>query len=141
METETKPLKFGNNVIYNGEMWRINSITNTNNVNIKKLDDTNLVINVSKSKLTPVPHNKGELIKYKNIYYIISNITLQCEQINYHLDFVNKTLTKNEKIISCEDKNIISIDKKAQEKIISFLKFMDRYNSTISYLNKKKSIC
>jgi energy-coupling factor transporter ATP-binding protein EcfA2 len=140
METETKPQKFGNTVIYNGEMWRINSITNTNNVNIKKLDDTNLVINVSKSKLTPVPHNKGELIKYKNIYYIISNITLQCEQINYHLDFVNKTLTKNEKIISCEDKNIISIDKKAQEKIISFLKFMDRYNSTISYLNKKKSI-
>jgi len=139
VEPETKPLKFSNNVIYNGEIWKINSITNTNNVFIKKLDDTNLLLNVSKSKLVPVPHNKGELIKYNDVHYIIFNITLQDKQILYHLDFVNKTLSENKEIIiSCHDKNIISIDKKAQENIIRFLKFMDRYNSTISYLNKKK---
>ena len=59
----------------------------------------------------------------------------------YELNYVNSGFNKSKKKfclkIESTDKNIISIDKKNQEKTISYLKFLDRYNSAVNYLNKK----
>jgi len=86
-------------------------------------------------------YDKGELIKYKDTYYEISNILLDSKKISiYELSSINKN-KKDSKTITVEstDKNITGIYKKDQEKILSYLKFVDRYNSTISFLNKKKN--
>lgn len=94
---------------------------------------------MEKTKLKSL-YDKGELIKYKDTYYEISNILLDSKKISiYELSSINKN-KKDSKTITVEstDKNITGIYKKDQEKILSYLKFVDRYNSTISFLNKKK---
>jgi exodeoxyribonuclease V alpha subunit len=86
-------------------------------------------------------HVINDLIKYKNIYYIIKEITIiSRNKTMYILDFVNKHLNNSRKtqiILESKDKNIISINKKEQTRIIRYLKFLDIYNSSINYLNKK----
>jgi len=140
INTESKQLRYGTNVIYGELIGAIKSISKTDNVNIQLFKD-NTIMSVKKNKLKIIPHNKNELIKYKNIYYIIENISVNNNLPIYHLNFVNSGLNKSKKNfslqINCNDKNIINIDKKKQEKTISYLKFIDRYNSSINYLKKK----
>ena len=133
-----RPLKIGTNVIYNEQIGIIKSISKTDNVMIQFFSN-NKIENVKKTKLKATTYDKGELIKYEDSYYIISDILLKNKNLySYELCFVNKIITKFYKIINSNDKNIIGIDKKEQEKITSYLKFIDRYNSTISFLNKRK---
>ena len=134
-----KQLRYGTNVVYNGEIYRITSAANAEGVKITSLK-TNDTITVKKSKLVATPHDKFELIKYRKIYYIIKNITCGANGVPiYELDFANKFHDKNSKIDSVEsnDPGIQPIQSYLQEKFMSFLKFVDRYNSTINYLNKK----
>ena len=136
----SRQLKYGTNVIYDGKVAKIISSSKTDNILISILSE-NSKINVKKTQLKTIPHDKGELIKYKNVYYIISDITLNSGKIpSYKLSFVNKNKnnTDDEKIVKSSDSNIFSVEKTKQERIITFLKFLDRYNSTISFLNKKK---
>jgi hypothetical protein len=135
-----RPLRFGTNVIYNEQIGIIKSISKTDNVMIQFFSN-NKIENVKKTKLKATTYDKGELIKYEDTYYIITDILLKNKNLySYELCFVNKIITKFYKIINSNDKNIIGIDKKEQEKITSYLKFIDRYNSTISFLNKRKTI-
>ena len=139
INTESKQLRYGTTVIYSGKIGIIKSISKTDNINIQLLHD-NTIITVKKDKIKIIPHNKKDLIKYKDIYYIIENISLNCNKTFYYINFVNSGFNKSDKNtlkINCIDKNIVSIDKKSQEKTISYLKFIDRYNSSMSYLNKK----
>ena len=69
-----KQLRYGTNVVYNGEIYRITSAANAEGVKITSLK-TNDTITVKKSKLVATPHDKFELIKYRKNYYIIKNIT------------------------------------------------------------------
>jgi len=131
------PLKYGTNVIYNGTIYKIKSISKSDNVNIESLSD-NTIISVNKSQLIPTPLDQGELIKYKDLYYIIKKIKIDNNKVKFIIDFINES-KNNSKIIESNDYNIQKIDKKIQGKIISFLKFIDRYNNCISYLNKKTS--
>lgn len=137
---ESKQLKYGTTVIYNQLIGVIKSISKTDSVNIQLIKD-NSIIYVNKDKLKIIPHSKSELIKYKNIYYVIENISLYNNLPIYHLNYVSSTVNESKKKfvlqINCNDKDIINIDKKKQERTISYLKFIDRYNSSINYLRKK----
>jgi len=134
-----RQLRYGTNIVYNGEIYRITSAANSEGVKITSLK-TNQTITVKKSKLVATPHDRYELIKYRKNYYIIKNITCNINGTPvYELDFANKFHDKNSKIDSVQsnDPGIQPIQSYLQEKFMSFLKFVDRYNSTINYLNKK----
>lgn len=137
---ESKQLKYGTTVIYNELIGVIKSISKTDSVNIQLIKD-NSIIYVNKNKLKIIPHSKSELIKYKKEYYVIGNISLDNNLPIYHLNYVSSSFNESKKKfvlqIDCNDKDIINIDKKKQERTISYLKFADRYNSTINYLRKK----
>ncbi len=136
---ETKQLRYGTTVISNGKIGVIKSISKTDSINVQLFDD-NSIVSIKKNKVKIIPHTKNELIKYKESYYIIKHIKNSEGDVLYHLDYVNSRFNKkSQKIlkVNCIDKNIITIDKKNQEKTISYLKFLDRYNSTVNYLNKK----
>ena len=49
---------------------RIKSISKTNSVNVSFEDHS--IMNIKKNKLKIIPHKKKDLIKYKNIHYIIT---------------------------------------------------------------------
>jgi len=135
-----RQLRYGTNVVYNGEIYRIISAANSDGVKIVSLK-TGEIITVKKSNLIATPHDRYELIKYKKGYYIIKNITCGNDRIPiYELDYANKYYDKNsQKIesVKSNDSGIQNIPSYLQEKLLSFLKFVDRYNLTISYLNKK----
>jgi ATP-dependent exoDNAse (exonuclease V) alpha subunit len=135
-----RQLRYGTNVVYNGGIYRIISAANTEGVKIVSLK-TGEIITVKKSKLIATPHDRYELIKYKKGYYIVKNITCGSNNIPvYELDYANKFYDKNSQKIECvnsSDPGIQNIPSDLQEKLLSFLKFVDRYNLTISYLNKK----
>jgi len=135
-----RQLRYGTNVVYNGEIYRIISAANSDGVKIVSLK-TGEIITVKKSNLIATPHDRYELIKYKKDYYIIKNITCGNDRIPiYELDYANKYYDKNsQKIesVKSNDSGIQNIPSYLQEKLLSFLKFVDRYNLTISYLNKK----
>ena len=133
----TRALKYGTTIIYNGFVGKIKSISNTDNVTIQLLDNT--IVNANKTSVRATPHDIGELIKYKNVYYIISSIKLENgTRILYNLNYVKKNSSDPIKTIYSTDASIINVDKSSQEKTIAFLKFIDRYNSSANYLNKKK---
>ena len=138
--TETKQLRYGTTVICNGKIGAIKSVSNTDSINVQLFDD-NSIVSIKKNKVKIIPHSKNELIKYKNIYYVIGNMSLDINLPIYELNYVNSGFNKSKKKfclkIESTDKNIITIDKKNQEKTISYLKFLDRYNSAVNYLNKK----
>jgi len=133
-----RQLKQGTNVVYKEEIWRICGPANNQNVEIMSLK-TNDRITVKKSLLVATPHDKYDLIKYNINYYIIKNITCYNNIPVYELDYPNKFCEKKNKInnILSNDPDIHVIPSELQEKIMSFLKFVDRYNQTISFLNKK----
>ena len=135
-----RQLRQGTNVVYNGEIYRINSPSNNQNVEIYSLK-TNDIITVKKSLLVATPHDRHDLIKYDKNYYIIKNITCHNNIPVYELDYPNKFYEKKYKInnILSNDTDIHNIPTELQEKVMSFLKFVDRYNTTINYLNKKTS--
>jgi hypothetical protein len=135
-----RQLRYGTNVVYNGDIYRIITAANSEGVKIVSLK-TNETITIKKSKLVATPHDRYELIKYKKGYYMIKNITCGNNNIPvYELDYANKFYDKNIQKIECvnsHDPGIQNIPSYLQEKLLSFLKFVDRYNLTISYLNKK----
>ena len=75
-------------------------------------------------------------------YYRIENITCGNNGVAvYKLEYVNKFYEKLQfpysSNIQSDDPNIQPIASYLQEKFMTFLKFVDRYNLTINYLNKK----
>ena len=92
---------------------------------------------------------KGDPIKYKNDYYlirdiIIENVSKQPEKIDLGPFKLTKKKGKDGKIIeeikfwiSPNDINVTQIDRKNHGRLINYLRFLERYNITISYLNKK----
>lgn len=138
----SRQLRYNTSIIYNGQVGQIKSISTTDNNNIKiQLYNIHGMIDVKKNELKTIPHDKGEVIKLNNTYYVISNIFVGCDKnIQYKLNYINSNKNKKgTENINITDTRIISIDKTKQEKIISYLKFIDRYNSTVSFLNKKKN--
>ena len=133
-----RQLRYGTNVVYNGEIYRINSAANSEGVKICSLKTNDNII-VKKNKLVATPHDRYELIKYRKNYYMIKNITCSNNVPIYELDYANKFYEKTNKIdsIQSNDPGIQNIPSYLQEKFLSFLKFIDRYNLTINYLNKK----
>jgi ATP-dependent exoDNAse (exonuclease V) alpha subunit len=82
----------------------------------------------------------GDYIKYNEQFCTVIGITLNCGiQENLKIEYINfKKKEKETEIISAGKLSLTLIDKDIQPKLISWLKFTDRYNSTINYLNKKK---
>jgi len=135
-----RQLRYGTNVIYNREIYRINSVAITDSVKIISLK-TNDTIIVKKKELIVTPHDKNDLIRYKKNYYLIKNIICGSDNVPiYELDYPNKFYEKNKlNNIQSNDEEIHTIPQFLQEKLLTFLKFVDRYNTTINYLNKKTS--
>jgi len=134
-----RQLRYNTCVIYNGQVGQIKSISNTDSIKIQ-LDTISGMIDVKKNKVKTIPHDKGELVKLNKTYYVISTIFVGTDKnIHYELNYINSN-KKGTKTINISDTHIISIHKTKQEKTISYLKFIDRYNSTISFLNKKKNV-
>lgn len=135
-----RQLRQGTNVVYKGEIYRINSPANNQIVEIYSLK-TNDRLTVKKSLLVATPHDNHDLIKYNKNYYIIKNIYCHNNIPVYEVDYPNKNYVKKNIIpnIHSNDPDIHNIPSELQEKMMSFLKFVDRYNTTISYLNKKTS--
>ena len=131
-----KPFKLYTPVIYNeSKIGKINSVSNGDNVLIKLYED-NSILNVRKTQLKILPYDKGEIVIHKNKYYLVKDIKVENSYPVYELNFIN--LCKDSLFISFDYiDSIKQVDKKEQGKIISYLKFRDRYNQTICYLNKK----
>jgi len=138
-----RQLKYGTNVVYNGEIYRISShATSEGIVKITSLKTCD-TITIKKSKLVATPHDTSDLIKYKTNYYRIANIICDNNGVPvYELEYVNKFYGNNSKLntIQSNDTNIEPIASYLQEKFLNFLKFVDRYNSTVNYLNKTASV-
>ena len=136
---ENKHFKLYTPVIYNqNKIGKINSVSKGDSVLIKLYED-NSILDVKKRQLKILPYDKGELVIHKNKYYLIKDIKIENSYPVYELNFINSyklSLFIPIDIIS----SIEQVDKKEQGKIISYLKFKDRYNQTIRYLNKKTGI-
>ena len=80
----------------------------------------------------------GDPIGYDSEYYIIKNIEYNEIKMptKIEIGYISKKERKTE-WINPNDIKIKIIDKKMHERIISYLKFLDRYNATIYYLLKK----
>ncbi len=134
---QNRELKYGTYVLYKNQIGKIHSISNGMNVKIK--NNKGDILDVEKKLLKTIPHDKGELIKYLENYYLISQINY--DEGNsipiYKLSYVNNNKKIENDLINCNDKKIINIEKEKQEPTIRYLKWMDRYNSSCFFLNKK----
>lgn len=132
-------LRFGTNVIYNGDVYRINSTASSEGVKLIALNNASSII-AKKRDIIPTPHDKNDLIKYNKNYYIIKNSIFKNGQLHYELEFPNKFYKTNNTNITilAIDPDIKAIPNHLQEKFSTFLKFIDRYNTSINYLNKKR---
>lgn len=134
-----RQLRYGTTIIYDGKVGKIASISKGDSVKIKIGDSS---LDVKKKNLTAVPHDEKDIIEYKNSYYKINSIEI-CKNVpKYKLFCLNKiqnTKNTNQLMITSTDPNIISIEKKDQDKIREFIKFLEKYNSTIRYLVNKTS--
>lgn len=136
----SRQIKYNSTVLYGNKLAIVAAVPNKNHVTIRFLADTTQPqISVDRDKLKIFPYDKGDLIKYKNEYFIIECIVIEQTTPMYKLSYVNKNNTTDKKI-GITDASIESVDKSKQEKIISLLKFIDRYNSTVNFLNSKHTI-
>jgi ATP-dependent exoDNAse (exonuclease V) alpha subunit len=140
VSSHSRQLRNNTTVIYNGEIAIIKGNSSTDNAFIKLLSNPDSLHPVKKSQLKSIPHDTGDLIKYKKIYYLILNITLDSRKIPiYEIGFVNSKKDKKEepKCILSNDEEIKTIPKEKHELTISYLKYIDRYNSAVSFLNER----
>lgn len=136
----SRQIKYNSTVLYGNKLAVVAAVPNKNHVTIRFLADTTQPqISVDRDKLKIFPYDKGDLIKYKNEYFIIECIVIEQTTPMYKLSYVNKNNTTDKKI-GIIDASIESVDKSKHEKIISLLKFIDRYNSTVNFLNSKHTI-
>jgi hypothetical protein len=134
-----RQLRCGANVIYKGDIYRINSTSTSNGVRICSLTTNNSIV-VKKHDLTLTLHDKNDLIKYNKNFYIIKNIIYKDNEVYYDLELPNKYYKQNGNTsnnVLSTDPRIKNIPSYLQEKFTTFLKFIDKYNTTIQYLNKK----
>jgi hypothetical protein len=136
MFTINRPLKNGTTVIYDNKIGQIISLPKTNFATIRLLNASE-ILTIDKNKLKAAPHDKNELIKFYKDYYFIKNVIFD-NNLKYEIDYINKHNSES-KIIDAYHSKITTIEKQKQEKTISYLKFIDRYNSSVNYLNKKTS--
>ena len=86
----------------------------------------------------------GDYIKYNEQFCTVIDITLNYGiQENLKIEYIifkrkEKENPPETEIISTGELSLTLIDKDIQPKLIPWLKFTDRYNNTVSYLNKKK---
>lgn len=143
-QQQNRPLRYNTTVIHGNDIGVItrDRSSKSENITIKLLSNGHL-LNVKKRDLKTVPHDIGDLIKYKDkdktVYYIISGVSLNSSKTPiYKISYVNKTNKKIENnLLSSTDKYIITIDNKMQQPTIRWLKFMDRYNRDVSFLNQR----
>lgn len=132
-----RPLKNGTTVIYENKIGIIIGSKKMDFATIK-LFDTLQTMTIEKNKLKATPHDKNEIIKYYKEYYLIKNVYFENDNIKYEIDNISKHNSEPMNVDAYHPK-ITTIEKIKQEKTINFLKFMDRYNTTINYLNRKTS--
>jgi ATP-dependent exoDNAse (exonuclease V) alpha subunit len=133
-------MKKGTTVLYENKIGTIESISQ--DIVRIKVDDVNF-ITIKQNEVNILKHNKGELIKYNGVYYLIDNVNYNIKNKSciYKLAHVNKFNVKlQDKFIDSNDSKIITINRDMQESIVTYLKFTDRYNSTCNFLNKRSNV-
>jgi hypothetical protein len=92
--------------------------------------------------MTMIKYKVGDYINYEEEFYVVTSITVNFgiqENLEIeHINFKKKERDKEKLIISTGKLSLTLIDKEIQPRLIQWLKFTDRYNMTIDYLNKKK---
>ena len=134
------PIKYRDNVIYNNEVYTVfSTTTKSDNVNIKHNKNGN-TITVKKYQVRKLNNNKYDIVEYNNSFYRIVDFTTinyqNSNKVSYELQEYDKK--KNRISVDENDKKIITIPNEYQEKLSSFLSFVEKYNSTIKYLKFKK---
>ena len=129
-----RQLRYNTTVVYNNEIGIIKSISKTNSA---KIEVNGKLLDVEKNKLKAVPNDKSDIIEYNNNYYTIKDISVENNIPVYHCGFDGNS--EIIKLINSTDSKIKNVDKKDQEQKVSYLKFMERYNSTVEFLNKRKN--
>lgn len=129
-----RQLRYNTTVIYNNKIGIIKSVSRTNSV---KIETDGRTEDVEKNKLKTVPNDINDVIEYNKNYYTIKDISLENNIPVYHCGFDGNA--EIIEVIKSTDSKIKNVDKKEQEQKISYLKFMERYNSTVEFLNKRKN--
>jgi hypothetical protein len=76
---------------------------------------------------------KDDIIKYNNEYFIVLNISP--DKKTYEINYIKSKKPKTESKFVKENDVICSNTKIQQQKILTYLKFVDRYNLSIKWLN------
>jgi len=135
----SKQIKCRDNVIYNNEIYTVSNISRSDNLSIKNTKNGN-TINVKKSHVSKLNHNKYDILLYNKSFYRIKDITIQREKtgsnsnIHYELEEYNTNKNKKKFSIASTDTKIIAIPSEYQEKLPSFLSLVEKYNSALKFV-------
>lgn len=140
----SKQIKSRDNVIYNNELYTVVNVSRSDNLSIKQNKNGN-TINVKKSQVSKLNHNKYDILLYNKSFYRVKDvgIGLQREKIgsnsNIKYELEEFTTNKNKKKISIDatDIKIATIPSECQEKLPSFLSLVEKYNSASSFVMQR----
>jgi len=140
----SKQIKSRDNVIYNNELYTVVNVSRSDNLSIKQNKNGNTV-NVKKSQVSKLNHNKYDILLYNNSFYRVKDvgIGLQREKtgcnIQYELEEFTTNKNKKKLSIPSNDTKIIAIPSEYQEKLPSFLSMVEKYNSALSFVMQRAS--
>lgn len=138
----SKQIKSRDNVIYNNELYTVTNVSRSDNLSIKNSKNGNTV-NVKKSQVTKLNHNKYDTLLYDNSFYRIKDIGIQREKTNgnttiqYELEEFTTNKNKKKLSIASTDAKIVTIPPECQEKLPSFLSLVEKYNSALKFVIQK----
>lgn len=132
----SKQIKSRDNVIYNNELYTVTNVSRSDNLSIKNSKNGNTV-NVKKSQVTKLNHNKYDILLYINSFYRIKDIGIGIQRektngnttVQYELEEFTTNKNKKKLSIASTDAKIVTIPSECQEKLPSFLSLVEKYNS------------
>ena len=142
----SKQIKSRDNVIYNNELYTVTNVSRSDNLSIKQNKNGNTV-NVKKSQVSKLNHNKYDILLYNNSFYRVKDIGIGIQRektgsnsnIQYELEEHTTNKSKKKISIPSTDPKIISIPSEYQEKLPPFLSLVEKYNSALSFVMQRAS--
>lgn len=140
----SKQIKSRDNVIYNNELYTVTNVSRSDNLSIKQNKNGNTV-NVKKSQVSKLNHNKYDTVLYEKSFYRIKDIFIQREKtgsnstVQYELEEFTTNKNKKKLSIPSTDAKIVTIPPECQEKLPSFLSLVEKYNSALIFVMQRST--